>query len=454
MDPLPSCPHCQTSTKPYRWGHSRGEQRYRCRTCGRTFGALTGTPTARLRKRSRWHQYLDARDVGYSLRRTAKACRVAVSTVQRWNQRLDPVVAVKIVGIPPSVRGLQRSDYATEVANDDRAQNACGYRICDLFAGIGGLRLPFTEMGAECVFTSEIDKPARVTYAANFAADDHEFSGDITKVDAAAIPDFDILLAGFPCQPFSAAGVTARNALGRAHGLACETHGTMFYEVVRVLAAKRPKAFLLENVRNLATHDGGRTFRTIRETLEVELGYDVRYRIIDASRFVPQRRPRLFMVGTRERTDFSFDDIMVPSSVPTVGTVFECRDTGRYGLTPTVWGQLQRIRAKHQARGNGFGYSLLRPDTPMSPTLIARNQPGNGNEILVDRGEGQLPRMLSPREVARLQGFPDSFVLPAEVSDRQLWRQLGNSVCVPVVRAIARCLIAALERLAMQAVAA
>lgn len=311
-------------------------------------------------------------------------------------------------------------------------------RDIDLFAGIGGIRLGLTEAcraqgaGHGTVFASEWNRYSAETYRANFPTPD--VAGDITGVDAASIPDFDVLLAGFPCQPFSIAGVSKKRSLGRPTGFADRTQGTLFFEVARILDERRPAAFLLENVKNLTSHDGGNTFRVIMDTLERELGYHVQWKVIDAARFRPQHRERIYIVGFRGETDFSFDNIRYPSHVPVVGDVLEDDVPDKYTLSDRLWEYLQAYAAKHRAAGNGFGYGLVTPESARTRTISARYHK-DGSECLVWQGEGRNPRRLTPRECARLQGFPDSFVIP--VSDTQAYRQFGNSVCVPAVRAVA-----------------
>lgn len=333
-----------------------------------------------------------------------------------------------------------------------------GFRFIDLFAGIGGLRMGFESAGGECVFTSEWDKFARQTYEANFpAADRHVFAGDITAVNAADVPDHDVLLAGFPCQPFSIAGVSKKNSLGRAHGFADETQGTLFFDVARIIEEKRPGVFLLENVRNLRSHDEGRTFEVIRRTLVDELGYHVTYRVIDSRPWVPQGRQRILIAGFdgngRFNPGFTFDMVQTPPVGPRLGDILHPEDgsedpeppytTGRkatvsedYVLTPKLWDYLQNYAEKHQAAGNGFGFGLVGPDD-VTRTLSARYYK-DGSEILVSRGDGMNPRRLTPRECARLMGFPGSFVIP--VSDVQAYKQFGNSVVVPMSAAVAHAL--------------
>lgn len=325
-------------------------------------------------------------------------------------------------------------------------------RFIDLFAGIGGTRLAFEQAGAECVFTSEWDKFAQVTYAANFEIT-HPISGDIREIDAAMVPPHDILVAGFPCQPFSLAGVSKKNSLGREHGFRDQTQGTLFFEISRIIEARRPRAFLLENVRNLLSHDSGRTFEIIRDTLTDELGYKVSWRIMSSSNFVPQKRSRIFIVGFRDQEDFDWSKIVIPDEGPLMHTILHREDGHeqridtdadrffdfetskvqlRYTLSQKLWRYLQNYAEKHRAAGNGFGFGLVGPNG-VARTLSARYHK-DGSEILVYQ-DNAVPRRLTPRECARLMGFPDSFAIP--VSDSQAYRQLGNSVVVPLVRAIA-----------------
>ena len=279
------------------------------------------------------------------------------------------------------------------------------FRFIDLFAGIGGLRIGFDAIGGQCVFTSEWDKYAQRTYAANFGAD-HEIAGHIRaySADPARIPAHDVLLAGFPCQPFSIAGVSKKNALGRPHGFLCDTQGTLFFDTAQIIAHHRPAMFVLENVRNLVRHDAGRTFRTILAVLEQELGYDVQYRVIGSDPWVPQRRERIFIVGFREPTAFDIDALVPPQTSPRLGEILDPHDMvdPRYTLTPRLWDYLQAYREKHAAAGNGFGFSLFGPDD-VTRTLSARYHK-DGSEILIAE-PGPRPRRLTPTECARLMGF-------------------------------------------------
>ncbi len=324
------------------------------------------------------------------------------------------------------------------------------FTFIDLFAGIGGMRMGFESAGGRCVFTSEWNAWAQKTYSANFS-DGGTIAGDIRELVEDEIPDHDVLLAGFPCQPFSIAGVSKKNALGRPHGFACATQGTLFFDVARLLAAKRPQAFLLENVKNLMNHDRGRTFRVIRQTLEDELGYRISWRVIDAAHFVPQHRERILIVGFREPNGFSIEDVQLAQGRSKLRSILHPEDGSelaeapytlapggtvnpKYTLSTRLWEYLQAYAAKHRAAGNGFGFGLVDGED-VARTLSARYYK-DGSEILVSRGPGQNPRRLTPRECARLMGFPDAFRIP--VSDTQAYKQFGNSVAVPVVAAVAR----------------
>ena len=317
------------------------------------------------------------------------------------------------------------------------------FRFIDIFAGVGGLRRPFEEIGGRCVFTSEWDRFCKETYTANFpepADSDHEFVGDIRPYadEPESVPPHDVLLAGFPCQPFSIAGVSKKNALGRPHGFLCDTQGTLFYDLAKIIDHHRPPAFLLENVKNLERHDGGRTFATIRHVLESELGYSVTTRVVVSSPWVPQKRERIFMVGFREPTAFDFDELAIPTGrAPTLRTVLDTEVDSKYTLTRHLWNYLQDYKKRHRRAGNGFGYSLFGPDD-VARTLSARYYK-DGSEILI-RQVGRRPRRLTPRECARLMGFekPGVTEIRIPVSDTQAYRQFGNAVVVPVVRAVAQ----------------
>ena len=327
-------------------------------------------------------------------------------------------------------------------AKEEPSQNRSGYTFIDLFAGIGGMRLAFESAGGQCVYSNEWNKYSQQTYYANFGV---QPDGDITKVQAESIPDHDILVAGFPCQPFSIAGVSKKNSLGRATGFEDKTQGTLFFDVCRILKAKRPKAFMLENVKNLCSHDKGRTFQIIQESLR-ELKYEVFFQIIDGKGYVPQHRERIVIVGFDkerygENVKFSFD-LHPLKKQPVVRDILEKEVSEKYTLSDKLWIYLQNYAAKHREAGNGFGYGIA-PLDGVTRTISARYYK-DGSEILIEQN-GKNPRRLTPRECARLQGFPDSFKIP--VSDTQAYRQFGNSVVVPLMSDVAKLIIAKLEQL-------
>jgi DNA (cytosine-5)-methyltransferase 1 len=322
-----------------------------------------------------------------------------------------------------------------------RTVGGAAFTFIDLFAGIGGLRRGFEPLGGKCVFTCEWDENSQKTYRANFDVG-HEIGGDIRgfSSDPSKIPAHDLLLAGFPCQPFSIAGVSKKNALGRPHGFMCDTQGTLFFDLAQIIAHHRPSAFLLENVKNLERHNKGQTFATILNVLRSELGYKVQYRVISSEPWVPQRRERIFIVGFREETEFDFSKLKVPKGpAPKLGKILDPHDKvdAKYTLTAHLWNYLKAYKEKHTAKGNGFGYSLFGPDD-VTRTLSQRYYK-DGSEILVAQ-PGPRPRRLTPRECARLMGFEKpgktDFVIP--VSDTQAYRQFGNAVVVPVVEAVAK----------------
>ena len=379
----------------------------------------------------------------FTVREVAAALEVDPKTVRRWQAReTEPksYVADAIrrrllpFGEPPTGEGK--------------------FTFIDLFAGIGGIRTAFEKHGGRCVFTSEWDPYAKKTYTANFHdGPDHVFADDITKVQAEDVPDHDVLLAGFPCQPFSIAGVSKKNSLGRPHGFADKTQGTLFFDVARIIDTKRPRAFLLENVKNLVSHDKGRTFSTIIDVLRDELGYQVFHRVINGKHFGPQHRERIIIVGFREPTDFTWEDLDLPdfsispkmASVlhPTAGdSLVEPRYLNplsgkvldKYTLSDKLWEYLQNYAAKHRDKGNGFGFGLVTPESNCR-TLSARYYK-DGSEILISQGAKKNPRRLTPRECARLMGFDENFRIP--VSDTRAYKQFGNSVVVPVIGEVAR----------------
>jgi DNA (cytosine-5)-methyltransferase 1 len=316
------------------------------------------------------------------------------------------------------------------------------FTFIDLFAGIGGIRIPFQEIGGQCVFSSEWDKHAQTTYRINFGETP---AGDITKIATEDIPDFNILLGGFPCQPFSQAG--------RHLGFQ-DTRGTLFFEIERIIQEKKlagfaPHAFLLENVKQLKGHDGGNTFNVIMNHLD-NLGYYAKARVLRAGDFgVPQNRERIYIVGfdrdyynIPDDYDFEFPE---PNHIPTrVGDILENNVDEKYTISDRLWAGHLRRKDEHQRKGNGFGYSLFNSDSPYVNTISARYYK-DGSEVMIDQGQGRNPRKLTPRECARLQGYPEEFIIP--VSDCQAYKQFGNSVAVPVIRAIAQRIIEEMNNL-------
>lgn len=300
------------------------------------------------------------------------------------------------------------------------------FKYVDLFSGIGGLRIPFDELGGKCVFSAEIDKHARTTYLENFQDSGHIFAEDIREVDPKDIPKFDLLLAGFPCQPFSHAG------LKRGFD---DTRGTLFFEIANILRVHRPKAFLLENVRGLVSHDGGKTFKRILEILSEN--YVVKHKVLNAKHFgLPQSRARIYIVGFRN--DMKVDaDIFVDIETKeetNVGQILERRVSSRYTISDKLWAGHQKRLARHKANGNGFGYRMVSRSDTHTATISARYYK-DGSEILISQ-PGQNPRKLTPREAASLQGFPHWFKISA--SEMQAYKQFGNAVPVAVVRQIAQ----------------
>ena len=335
------------------------------------------------------------------------------------------------------------------------AEGGADFTFIDLFAGIGGIRTGFERHGGRCVWTSEWNDWAVKTYRENFG-EGHEINGDITKVTDAAreVPDHDVLLAGFPCQPFSIAGVSKKNALGRPHGSECTTQGTLFFDVARIIQEKKPKAFLLENVKNLVSHDGGNTFRVIREVLTKELGYHIHWKVIDGLPFVPQHRERIIIVGFAAETDFTWDALALPAIGPRLSSILH-RDDGtepvlehdgerffmhskkrlnpNFTLTDRLWIYLQNYANEHRAKGNGFGFNLVTGDD--TARILTDRYYRDGSDILIAQ-KRKNPRRLTPRECARLMGFSDSFRIP--VSNTQAYKQFGNSSVVPMMSEIAR----------------
>ena len=370
---------------------------------------------------------------GMSAEDVAVELGYSASTIYRWERgETAPKAAVyRALGVI-----AQFSDTPSALRSD----NPSGFRFIDLFAGIGGLRLGFQGIGGHCVFTSEWDKHSQETYRRNFR-DNHPVHGDIREFSEKPdlIPEHDVLLAGFPCQPFSIAGVSKKNSLGRPHGFLCDTQGTLFFDTARIIAHHQPAAFLLENVKNLESHDKGKTFATIMNVLRNELGYHVQARVISSAPWVPQKRQRIFIVGFRDPTDFDLHGLCVPSSEdgPKLGNILDRHEDvdPKYTLTPKLWDYLQGYKEKHNAKGNGFGFGLCGPGD-IARTLSARYYK-DGSEILIEQ-HGSRPRRLTPQECARLMGFErEGRPWHIPVSDTQAYRQFGNAVVVPVVEYLA-----------------
>ncbi len=350
-------------------------------------------------------------------------------TLRRWENNESTPSALEYNGI---------MSFANEIPFSTH-DNENKFRFIDLFAGIGGIRIPFQELGGQCVFSSEWDKFAQKTYRVNFG---EEPNGDITKINASEIPDFDILLGGFPCQPFSQAGLKKGFA---------DTRGTLFFEIERILKEKRPKAFLLENVKQLKGHDHGRTLQVILKHLD-DLSYYVKYEILRARDFgVPQNRERIYIVGFDKNyfdlpSDFTFIFPEPTHTTTCLGDILENDVDEKYTISDTLWEGHKRRKIEHKNKGNGFGYSLFNNKSEYASTLSARYYK-DGSEILIEQ-EGRNPRKLTPRECSRLQGFPEKFIIP--VSDTQAYKQFGNSVAVPVVRAVAQKMIEAMEKMPLK----
>jgi len=315
------------------------------------------------------------------------------------------------------------------------------FRFIDLFAGIGGFRIALEKLGGECVFSCEWDTWSRKTYEAWFG--EAPF-GDIRQLDPADVPKHDVLAAGFPCQPFSIAGVSKKNSLGRDHGFLCETQGTLFFSLAAIIEARRPRVVFLENVKNLRSHDRGNTWSVIRKTLE-DLDYWVFADVIDAAGWVPQHRERVYIVCFDRRVYAEAPDFIFPKATgkkPKLSEILEKDPAEKYGLSPLLWNYLQRYAEKHRAKGNGFGYGIADPGG-VTRTLSARYYK-DGSEILISRGASLTPRRLTPRECARLMGFDKWCERNIVVSDTQAYRQFGNAVTPKVVEAIGRRILKAM----------
>lgn len=363
--------------------------------------------------------------LGMTQKELADACGMPKNgerTIRRWENGETKPSVLELAHI------LEFPENVPFPNNDDGR-----YRMIDLFAGIGGTRLGFIQTGAvNIVFSDEFNKFSQKTYRANFG---DMPAGDITQIDENDIPDHDILVGGFPCQPFSQAGLK--------HGFE-DARGTMFFEIARIIKAKRPKAFLLENVKNLLGHDHGNTYKTIQGILE-DLGYVVYHKVLAAKDFgVPQNRERIYIVGFDKNTVHNYEDFQYPEPpmMPTrLGDILETEVDDKYTISDRLWEGAVKRKEKNRKAGKGFGYSLFNADSPYANTISARYYK-DGSEILIEQ-KGKNPRRLTPREAARLQGFPEEFIIP--VSDTQAYRQFGNSVAVPVVRAVAEQIIRVLD---------
>jgi len=319
------------------------------------------------------------------------------------------------------------------------------YTIFDLFAGIGGTRIAFEKAGAKCVYTCEWDKFAKITYEENFYGVD---ASDVRDLEISQIPDFDILVAGFPCQPFSIAGVSKKNSLGKEHGFKDKKQGNLFFQIARILDGKHPKAFLLENVKNLLYHDKKNTINTIINVLD-SLDYSLSYKVLDGKYYVPQHRERIYLVGFDKKRYGEVDNFIFPQppnrDLPQIKDILDKNIDEKYILSDRLWEYLQAYKEKHRKRGNGFGYGLINPKTDSTTRTLSARYHKDGSEILIYRGKNKNPRRLTPRECARLMGFEEDFIIP--VSDTQAYRQFGNSVVIPVVHEIAIRLLKKLEHL-------
>ena len=382
----------------------------------------------------------------YTQKQIASILHVDVRTVRRWEVRETEPPTYLSDAIRQRLLPLS---FIDKISNHD-------FTFIDLFAGIGGIRFAFEKYRGLCVFSSEWNSFSCKTYMENFPThDNHLFNYDITQIHEADIPEHDILLAGFPCQPFSIAGVSKKNALGKPHGFECATQGTLFFDIARIISYRKPKAFLLENVKNLLSHDKGNTFKIILDTLTNQLGYDVHYKVIDGQHFVPQHRERILIIGFHKKSNFSWSQLhLPPKGSKLLKTIIHSQDgsekpedpytfgpqakvNSKYTLTPKLWDYLQAYAIKHKKAGNGFGFGLV-DEYGIARTLSARYYK-DGSEILIDQGKNKRPRRLTPRECARLMGFPDTFKIPD--SDTQAYKQFGNSVVVPVIEEVARIML-------------
>lgn len=336
-------------------------------------------------------------------------------------------------------KGKEMPLFAASAQPREAAPGSVPFTFVDLFAGIGGFRIALERLGGSCLFSSEWDRYSQKTYRAWFGETPH---GDLRKIRPAQIPDHDVLAAGFPCQPFSIAGVSKKKSLGRAHGFRCNTQGTLFFSLATIIEAKRPAVVFLENVKNLQSHDGGRTWQVIHDTL-AELNYHLFVKVVDAAGWVPQHRERIYIVGFDKdvfpaEPAFQFPE--PPARRRRLAEILEAEPSPKYTLSPHLWQYLQDYAAKHKAKGNGFGFGIAEP-SGVTRTLSARYYK-DGSEILIAREAGSPPRRLTPRECARLMGFDGWWEENIVVSDTQAYRQFGNAVVPKVVEAIGRQIVA------------
>lgn len=376
--------------------------------------------------------------------KTAPKVQKQLKAYLESSDRKDPALAKQLptilVKVPSDVLRVCEAAVQLDFFCSMKEPNVCvpfpspekgTFTFIDLFAGIGGFRLAMQGCGGRCVFSSEWDQSAQETYARNYG--ERPF-GDITKEEnKAAIPEyFDVLCGGFPCQPFSLAGVSARMSLNKKHGFEDKTQGTLFFDIMQIVRKHHPKVLFLENVKNLVNHDEGKTFKVIKEAIEAE-GYSFNYRVIDASPLVPQKRLRCYMVCVRNGEQFTFPKI--EGEEKKLASILEKNVPASYTISDGLWAGHQRRTRNNLARGTGFTAFTADLNKP-AHTLVARYYK-DGKECLIPQN-GRNPRMLTPRECARLQGFPEWFILPTARS--KAYKQMGNSVAVPVLREIAKCI--------------
>ena len=336
----------------------------------------------------------------------------------------------------------QRSLFSETPPTVQPSPGLLPFTFIDLFAGIGGFRLGLQKVGGRCVFSSEWDTHAQKTYRAWFGETP---VGDIRKIKPSDIPDHDVLAAGFPCQPFSIAGVSKKKSLGRAHGFKDVTQGTLFFNLATIVEIKRPPVLFLENVKNLISHDSGKTFKVIEDTLK-SLGYLVFHKVINAKAYVPQHRERIYIVCfDRQVFGDSISFQFPPEPVikqPILRDILDSDPDPKYTLSSHLWTYLKNYAEKHRRKGNGFGFGIADLDG-FTRTMSARYYK-DGSEILIPRGKGRNPRRLTPQEAERLLGFPEE--LKIVVSDTQAYRQFGNAVVPLVVEDVGRQIVSALHQ--------